>query len=90
MITKEVTAQATISLNDFDVDDIIGHLDDIHLNREELEQLHMVLKNNKVLVRLEDAEPQYMFDNLGDQYKFQICKEAMQKYSIEDIQKRLA
>lgn len=87
--TKEITTTAEVSLNDFDVNEIIEYLQSIHITKDEYDRLYNVLRKNKVLVRLSDAEPEYMFDNLADQFKFETCLEAMKKYSQEELQKRL-
>lgn len=89
--TKEITATAEVSLDAFDIDDIIDHLDHTHLTSDELNDLANIIRNKGVLVALDKEEGiELIFDNLSDQLKFEICQEAMQKYSIEELQKRLA
>lgn len=87
-VTKTTTSTVEVTLDDFDTEEILEYLGSTHLTRSEVEKLKEILFENYGVDAF--GAHVYSLDNLGDQLKFEACKEAMEKYSLAELEKRLA
>lgn len=89
-MTKRVTVDVECSVEDFDVDDVIYDLKKRHLTQDELEDIYEFSRKRLKKRSPKDNVIEVEVDSLLDKMKFELLKEAMQRYTLHELENKLS